>query len=90
MALPNRFYAVAEVNEEACGKIMLRDANYVGQLFVHAEQQGKGVGASLWQRALTHVMAAGGSGEFTVRSSVAAEPVYRRLGFQSNGPVQMQ
>jgi GNAT superfamily N-acetyltransferase len=90
MALSNCFYAVAEVNREVCGMIMVRDANYVVQFFVRAEQQGKGVGGGLWRFALANAVAAGGSGEFTVRSSVAAEAVYRRFGFQPIGPVQMQ
>lgn len=90
MALPNRFYAVAEVNREVRGMIMVRDANYVGQFFVHPEQQGKGVGSALWQYALANAKVAGGSGEFRVRSSVAAVPVYRRFGFVPTGPVEMQ
>lgn len=90
LALPQRFYAVAEVNQTVSGMIMVRNANHVGQFFVTAEQQGKGVGSALWRFALAHAVAMGGSGEFTVRSSVAAEPVYRRLGFQPTGPVEVQ
>lgn len=90
MALPNRFYAVAEVGREVCGMIMVRDGNHVGQFFVHENHQGKGIGSALWRFALASVTGAGGSGKFTVRSSVSAEPVYRRLGFVPTGPVQVQ
>ena len=90
MMLPNRFYAVAEMGFEVCGMIMIRDANYVAQFFVQGEFQGKGIGSALWRFALANALAAGGNGEFTVRSSVAAKPVYRRLGFEPTGPAEIQ
>jgi GNAT superfamily N-acetyltransferase len=90
IALKDRFHAVAEVNREVCGMIMVRDACHIGQFFVHPAQQGKGLGSALWQFALSQALASGGTGEFTVRSSVAAEPVYRRFGFEPTGPVEVQ
>ena len=87
IALPNRFYAVAEVDRAIQGMIMVRDANHVGQFFVHPQHQRQGIGVALWRFALASSIAAGGSGAFTVRSSLAAEPVYRRLGFVPTGPV---
>jgi GNAT superfamily N-acetyltransferase len=88
--MPSRFYAVAEVNGAVEGMIMVRDAHHVGQFFVSPAHQGAGIGSALWCFALANAKQAGGSGAVTVRSSVAAEPFYRKLGFVSTGPVEVQ
>lgn len=90
IAMPNRFYAVVEVQGQVHGMIMVRDANYVGQFFVRSPYQGRGMGSALWRFALAHSKQLGGSGAFMVRSSVAAEPIYRRFGFVATGAVEVQ
>jgi GNAT superfamily N-acetyltransferase len=90
IVMPNRFYAIAEVGGAVQGMIMVRDANYIGQFFVSRVHQSNGMGSALWAFAQEGARVAGASGEFTVRSSVAAEPVYRRFGFLPTGPVEVQ
>lgn len=85
MELPTRFYVVAEVDAELQGMIMIRDNNYVGQFFVNHAYQGRGIGSELWRFALTQAQRLGGTGEFTVNSSLAAVPVYGRFGFTATG-----
>ncbi len=90
IAKQDRFYLVAEANGVIHGMILVLNNNYIGQFFVYAAHQGKGVGSSLWARALSHAKHAGGDGGFTVKSSIAAEPVYRRLGFVSTGAAAVE
>jgi GNAT superfamily N-acetyltransferase len=85
MEMPSRFYVVAEVDGQIQGMIMVRENNYVGQFFVDQAHQGKGIGSALWRFALAQARHFGGSGEFTVNSSLAAVPVYSRFGFVASG-----
>jgi GNAT superfamily N-acetyltransferase len=85
MEMPTRFYVVAEVDGQVQGMIMVRNDNYIGQFFVSHAHQGKGLGSALWQFALTHARQLGGAGQFTVNSSLAAVPVYKRFGFVALG-----
>jgi GNAT superfamily N-acetyltransferase len=84
----NRFYAVAQVDGEVRGMIMVRDDNYIGQFFVSQVHQGQGIGSALWQFALAHALQRGGSGHFTVNSSLVAVPVYNRFGFTATGAIE--
>lgn len=85
MGDPARFYWVAEDEGAVVGMIMVRDKNYVSQFFVAATHQGRGVGRLLWEHALKASVAAGTTGEFGVRSSLAAQRVYARFGFAPTG-----
>ena len=85
MEMPTRFYAVAEVDGQVQGMIMVRNDNYIGQFFVNHAHQGKGMGSALWKFALAHAGQFHGSGQFTGNSSLAAVPVYSRLGFVASG-----
>lgn len=88
LGMPTRFYAVAEVDGEVRGMIMVLNDNYVGQFFVSRSQQGRGVGSALWRFAFAHALQRGGTGEFSVKSSLAAVPVYTRFGFTATGAVE--
>ena len=90
MAMPHRVYTVAEAAGEIVGMILLRDHNYVGQFFVARAHQRKGVGAALWHFAMSRAREYGGNGEFSVNSSLAAQPVYEKFGFHTVGPPQVQ
>jgi GNAT superfamily N-acetyltransferase len=79
----HRRFAVAEVNGEILGMIQVLNNNYVGQFFVHQMHQRKGYGSALWRFALEQAVKCGGTGEFTVNSSLAAAPVYLHFGFQA-------
>ncbi|TDM05371.1 MAG: hypothetical protein C4K60_11290 [Ideonella sp. MAG2] len=87
MARSDRFYMVAEVEGQVRGMIMVKDLSYIGQFFVQAASQCGGIGSALWAAALAHAQnLRGEEGEFTVYSSLGAEPVYRRFGFKATGP----
>lgn len=90
IARQDRFYLVAEANGVIHGMILVLNNNYIGQFFVRTAHQGKGVGSSLWTRALSYAKSGGGDGGFTVKSSIAAEPVYRRFGFVSTGAAAVE
>lgn len=83
-----RFYAVAEVDGVVRGMIMVLNDNYIGQFFVSRPHQGQGIGSALWRFALAHALQRGGTGEFTVKSSLVAVPVYARVGFTATGAVE--
>jgi GNAT superfamily N-acetyltransferase len=85
-----RRYIVAEVEGKVVGMIMTRDNNYISQFFVVESYQGQGIGAKLWQFALSRAVAAGGTGQFTVDSSFIAQPVYEKLGFSAVGEPTIQ
>jgi GNAT superfamily N-acetyltransferase len=85
MEMSDRFYVVAEIDGGIQGMIMIRNNNYVGQFFVDQAHQGRGVGSALWRFALAQARHFGGTGEFTVNASLAAVPVYVRLGFVASG-----
>lgn len=90
MAKPDRFYVVADVQDRIVGMIMVKDHHYIGQFFVAADHQGQGLGSALWAAALSHVQLSQSAGEFTVYSSISAEPVYRRFGFLPTGPAAVE
>ncbi len=81
----NRRYHVAEDKGQVVGMIMVRDNNYISQFFVENLYQGQGIGSALWRHALQSAISAGGTGQFTVDSSLIAHPVYERFGFSSAG-----
>lgn len=78
---PNRSYFVAEDSGAVVGVIMVRDKGYISQFFVAHSHQRRGIGRLLWNLAFKEAVAAGGSGEFAVDSSLLAQPVYAQLGF---------
>lgn len=79
----DRFYLVAELNEQVIGMILVLNNNYIGQFFVGRPHQRNGVGSALWAAALTRAKLAGGNGAFTVKSSISAVPLYERFGFSA-------
>ena len=76
-----RRYFVAEDERKVVGMIMTRDDDYVSQFFIAGSHQGRGIGGALWRFALRSAVSAGGTGEFTVDSSLVAKPIYERFGF---------
>ena len=79
----DRFYLVAEVNGLVVGMILVLNNNYIGQFFVCPSHQRRGVGSALWAAALSCATDAGGTGAFTVKSSLQALPIYQRFGFET-------
>jgi GNAT superfamily N-acetyltransferase len=87
--MPTRFYVVAEVEGQVQGMIMVRDNSYIGQFFVARPHQGKGAGSALWRSALARARSLGGTGKFTVNSSLVAVPIYSRFGFTVAGAAEV-
>jgi GNAT superfamily N-acetyltransferase len=67
------------------GFISLKEREKVDQLFVIPEARKRGVAALLWQSAKKHAIEKGASGNFWVRSSSVAVPVYQKFGFVLDG-----
>lgn len=80
----DRFYLVAEKEGVVVGMILILNNNYIGQFFVSRAHQGKGIGSALWAAALSQATNGGGTGTFTVKSSIAAVPIYQRFGFEQS------
>lgn len=76
---------VAEVGGALAGVVVVRDASHLYHLFVAAPLHGRGIARRLWGVAREAALAAGGSGRFTVNSSLPAVPVYERFGFVADG-----
>ena len=71
------------------GIIATRDRTHVFHLFVARSHQGRGIARELWRRARERARAASRDEVFSVNSSLIAEPVYRRFGFERvSGPIR--
>jgi ribosomal protein S18 acetylase RimI-like enzyme len=90
MAMPSLFYGVAEDSGNIVGMILIRDNNYIGQLFVAREHQRMGIGSALWQYALAKALQCGATGEFTVLSSILAKALYERFSFLATGAPEVK
>jgi GNAT superfamily N-acetyltransferase len=80
----NRVF-VAEENDRIIGMLELRGLDHIAMLFV--ETQGRGIGRELVRKAL-QISRKGGPSirQVTVHASRYAAPIYRRLGFEAEGP----
>ncbi|HWX01615.1 GNAT family N-acetyltransferase [Collimonas sp.] len=75
---PRYRYITACVGDVLAGFIAMRDRSHVFHLFVAPQFQRQGMATRLWQAARA---SAPGIQTFTVNSSPAALPVYKRFGF---------
>jgi GNAT superfamily N-acetyltransferase len=88
MARPDVHYLIAEEDGVFCGAVGLRENRHLHHLFVVPAFHRRGVGRQLWQAVRDEALAAGNPGEFTVKASLNAVPVYQRFGFKSVGGPQ--
>lgn len=86
LASPAYAYRVAEDDGALAGVVAIRDNTHLYHLFVAAAHHGRGLARELWTEAMQAALEAGNPGEFTVNSSVYAQPVYERFGFRPTGP----
>ncbi len=70
------------------GFLSLKNQEKIDQLFVIPEARNKGVASSLWQFAKKIAIKNGSLGQFWVRSSSVAVPVYEKFGFRCEGERQ--
>ena len=93
-ALRDRFSKVgnhmwtAKENGKIVGVIAIRNRNHLALLFVEKEQQGKGIGQAMLDHVISYLQAREGCRIFTVNSSLYAEPIYRKWGFESTKGIQ--
>jgi predicted GNAT family N-acyltransferase len=83
-------YLIAEEGGDLAGFIAIRDQTHVFHMFVARHHQRCGLAKELWRRSREERAHSSGSGEaFTVNSSLIAEPVYKRFGFERvSDPIQ--
>lgn len=74
-------YHVAEDEDEIVGIVGVRENSHLYHLFVAESHQGHGLAKALWKKAMNESLCRGNPGEFTVNSSLNAQPVYEHLGF---------
>lgn len=80
----DQFVMVAEEEGQLAGIIEIRGGDHIGLFF--AERRGKGISRRLFELALAECRKRKTDlTRITVNSSLFAEPIYRRLGFESEG-----
>lgn len=85
LADPRFRYFVLELDGQLAGAVAMRDDSHLYHLFVAQPFQGRGLARRLWDYVRGDAIARGNPGQFTVNSSVFAEPVYRGFGFVATG-----
>lgn len=74
-------YHVAEEDGRIVGVVGMKENRHLYHLFVASAFQGRGLARALWETAKAASLAAGGSGRFTVNSSLGAVGLYEKFGF---------
>jgi len=70
------------LNEKLVGLVTVYQNEKLDQLFVDVSSRKKGISRSLWQAAKRICLENGSNGEFWVKSSTMAIPVYKSFGFK--------
>ena len=69
------------------GVVVVKPATHLFHLFVQTDQQGQGIGATLFAAADEYAQSVTGAPVATVNASLNAIPIYERWGFRSHGAV---
>ncbi len=75
-------------HEKIIGLITLQNLSKIVQLFVHPDARNRGVASMLWDFAKEYSLKNGSSGQYWLRSSSIAVPVYKKFGFVAEGERQ--
>src|SRR5574337_1025634 len=89
IAAGQRFHVACLADGRVVGVAAMRDDSHLFQFFVSTRMQRRGIARQLWRRALRDAVRRAGTRRFTLNSSVMAVPVYKRLGFVPDGPLQI-
>ncbi|MEO6798477.1 MAG: GNAT family N-acetyltransferase [Rhodanobacter sp.] len=89
IASGQRFHVACQEDGRVVGVAAMRDDSHLFQYFVSTRMQRRGIARRLWLRVMRDAIRRAGTRHFTLNSSVMAIPVYRRLGFVPNGPLQI-
>lgn len=82
-------YHVGEIDGEIVGVVGTRDDSHLFHLFVDDRYQGKGYSSRLWAIGREACLKSGNNpGYFTVNSSLNAQHVYERWGFERDGSLR--
>lgn len=65
------------IDREIIGYIAMKNISHLYHLFVSEKHQGKGLSRALWEYAVDECV----SNFYTLRSSLYAVPIYKKLGF---------
>ena len=85
---PDQFVVLAEEEGRVGGMIEIRGGDHIALFFV--ERRGEGISRGLLDLALKECRRRKNDlTQITVNSSLFAEPIYRRLGFESSGGPHM-
>ncbi len=76
-------------NDDVIGLISLQHLSKIVQLFVHPMARKRGVASMLWSFAKEYSLKSGSSGQYWLRSSSVALPVYKTFGFIPEGERQV-
>lgn len=82
---PNFLYLAGFIKDELAGVIAMRDNQHLYHLFVSPAFQRKGVAKELWKTMIDKSRSQGNPGEFKVKSTPFAVPVYQSFGFEVVG-----
>ncbi len=74
---------VVESHGTIQGVVELKEGRHVAMLFVHPDQQKKGIGKSLLTAALKHAR----TRTVTVKASLSSVPAYKKYGFKCSGDI---
>lgn len=73
---------VCEIEGEIAGYIAMKGNSHLFHLFVAEKHQGRGLSRKLWEFAINECV----SDVYTLRSSLYAVPIYKKLGFIESDP----
>jgi GNAT superfamily N-acetyltransferase len=85
--LAGRRFHLALLDDRLVGVAAMRDDSHLFQFFVSTRHQRRGIARRLWQRVMRDAVRRAGTCRFTLNASLVAVPVYLRLGFVLNGPL---
>jgi len=85
---PERFTLCFLDGDSIVGIITIKNHQKLDQLFVAERVRGRGIAKQLWNTAKQQCLQHGNPGNFWVRSSKMAIPIYERFGFIKQGERQ--
>jgi GNAT superfamily N-acetyltransferase len=81
---------VATSDGRLAGVVAMRDGRHLFHLFVAPAFQRAGLARRLWHLVESEALERDAPDAFTVNASLAAVPVYRRFGFEPDGPMRVR
>jgi GNAT superfamily N-acetyltransferase len=87
----DHFFLLARHSDKIVGMIDIREHRHVSLFFVDAKFQNKGIGKTLFQKAVALCRNRGSDlNKFSVNSSPYAVPIYKKMGFKKTNDEQIK